>query len=99
MRAIFLAMIAIEGFGMAGTASAQPVTRYQFCIQGEETPGWSGCSFNTLQECQAAASGIQAECLSNPWYKPGDDWTPTPDGNPYGANGPIPIGPPPNSGN
>jgi hypothetical protein len=96
MRAVFLALLVIDGLGMA--AAAQPVTQYPFCIQGMDNPGWTGCSFNTLQACQATASGTGAECLSNPWYKPSYDASPTSDSSPYGANGPIPIGPPPNSG-
>src|ERR1035438_242691 len=99
MRFIFLALVAFGGFGMAGPASAQTATQYPFCIQGPDNPGWSGCSFNTFQECQASASGTEAECLSNPWYKAGDSGTPNPYGNQPGANGPIQIGPPPNSGN
>jgi hypothetical protein len=50
----------------------QPVTQYPFCIQGDDNPGWTGCSFNTIEVCQATASGTGAECLSNPWYQAGD---------------------------
>jgi len=73
------------------------VSQYPFCIQGQDNPGWSGCSFNTLQACQAAASGTEAECLSNPWYR-ADAGAPTPSGSygaPIGANDPLPVGPPP----
>ena len=66
-------------------------------IQGVDNPGWSGCAFNTLQACQAAASGTEAECLANPWYQAGANAVspPTPVG-PIGANDPLPVGPPPN---
>ena len=79
-------------------ASAQSgIGQYPFCIQGVDNPGWSGCSFNTLQACQATASGTESECVSNPWYQPGASiQPPVPDGNQGGAFAPIPIGPPPN---
>ena len=73
MHNILLTLLAICGFGMLGPASAQIATQYPVCIQGIDNPGWSGCSLNSFQECQAAASGTEAECLSNPWYKSGND--------------------------
>jgi hypothetical protein len=73
MRNILLTLLAIFGSGMFGPASAQIATQYPVCIQGIDNPGWSGCSFDSFQECQATASGTEAECLSNPWYKSGND--------------------------
>jgi hypothetical protein len=70
MLYIFLTLLTVSGFGMTTPASAQTATNYPFCIQGVDNPGWSGCSFNTFQECEASASGTESECLSNPWYKP-----------------------------
>jgi hypothetical protein len=91
-----LAMVVLGGFGFVGPASAQaPISQYPYCMQGDDNPGWSGCSFNTLQACQAAASGTFAECLTNPWYQPGTDATPASDGNQMGANSLLPVGPPP----
>jgi len=92
IRYLFLATL------MAGPASAQTaITQYPFCIQGIDNPGWSGCSFNTIDACQATASGTEAECLSNPWYQAGANTAaPVPDGSQIGANAPLPIGPPPN---
>ena len=85
LRFTFLALVAFGGFGMAGPALAQTATQYPYCIQGEDNPGWSGCSFNTLQECQESASGTFAECLSNPWYKASNSGAPTPYGNQPGS--------------
>ena len=99
MRGIPLALLTFAGFVVAGTAWSQTATQYPFCIQGIDNPGWSGCSFNTLQECQTAASGIEAECLSNPWYQAAGSGTPTAYGNPSGVNGALPVGAPPKSGN
>jgi Protein of unknown function (DUF3551) len=85
------------GLCVAGSAWAQSgISQYPYCIQGVDNPGWSGCSFNTLQACQAAASGTEAECLSNPWYKAGQNATPPSQQMPIGAGNPLPVGPPPN---
>jgi hypothetical protein len=82
---------------MASPASAQTgISQYPYCIQGVDNPGWSGCSFNTLQACQAAASGTEAECLSNPWYNAGQNAAPPSQQMPIGAGNPLPVGPPPN---
>jgi hypothetical protein len=98
MRNIFL-LLALSGFGMSDLALAQSgVSQYPYCIQGVDNPGWTGCSFNTLQACQAAASGIEAECLTNPWYSANSNAASASNGNPPNSNGPIVVGPPP-SGN
>ena len=97
MRSLTMALFIGIAVDLFGSASAQ-VSPYPFCIQGVDNPGWSGCSFNTLQACQAAASGTEAECLSNPWYR-ADGSVPTPPDAAYrapmGANDPLPVGPPP----
>jgi Protein of unknown function (DUF3551) len=96
-RFLALTMALFIGIAVDSSSSAiAQVSQYPFCIQGVDNPGWSGCSFNTLQSCQAAASGTEAECLSNPWYRA--DAAPTPSapyGAPMGANDPLPVGPPP----
>jgi hypothetical protein len=72
MRLVFLALLTVGGSAVPGPAPAQTAAQYQFCIQGIDNPGWSGCSFNSFQEFQAAASGTEAECLSTPWYRTAD---------------------------
>jgi hypothetical protein len=92
------ALLAAAGFLMIDhvPASAQSgISQYPFCMQGVDNPGWSGCSFSTLGECQASASGTESECLSNPWYRPGAIVSPSPQG-PAGVGGQLPIGRPPN---
>ena len=96
IRHLIAALLIGIAIDISGSASAQ-ISQYPFCIQGVDNPGLSGCSFNTLQACQAAASGTEAECLSNPWYQ-ADTSVPmpsTPDRVPMGANDPLPVGPPP----
>ena len=34
--------------GPIGPASAE-FSQYPFCLQGRDYPGWSGCSYHTLQ--------------------------------------------------
>ena len=85
------------GLYIASPASAQTgISQYPYCLQGVDNPGWSGCSFNTLQACQAAASGTEAECLANPWYKAGQNAELPSQQMPIGASNPFPVGPPPN---
>jgi hypothetical protein len=95
MRSIILALLAAAGLAITSPALTQAVAQYPFCIQGVDNPGWSGCSFNSFQECQAAAAGMEAECLSNPWYNAAAAVEQAPAGDSLGANGPIPVGPPP----
>src|SRR5690348_18436936 len=72
IRALILALLASIGSSMVMFASAQTgISQYPYCLQGVDNPGWSGCSYDTMQACQAAASGTDAECLANPWYQAG----------------------------
>jgi hypothetical protein len=97
IRILASALLAVGGIAMASAASAQSaISQYPFCIQGQDNPGWSGCSFSTIEACQAEASGTIAECLSNPWYQAGGAPSPNPDNSQIGANSPLPVGPPPN---
>jgi hypothetical protein len=96
MRSIFLALLAVSGVAMPDLAAAQTaVTQYPFCIQGVDNPGYSGCSFNSLQACQASASGTEAECITNPWYSADTSGASASSGSQSGPNGPIVVGPPP----
>ncbi len=98
IRVPLTALLAAAGFWTIDhiPASAQTgISQYPFCIQGVDNPGWSGCSFNSLEACQASASGTEAECLTNPWYRPGVDVAPASPQGPTGMGGPLPIGPPP----
>jgi hypothetical protein len=88
MRSIFFALAA-TGLAMAGIAPAHAVgTRYPVCIQGDEYPGLSGCSFTSFQQCQASASGRFLTCIANPYYGGGGEprgyrERPPPPGYPY----------------
>ena len=75
-------------------SSAQVSIQYPYCLQGDDYPGWSNCSFTSFQQCQASASGTLDECMANPWYRADADTPQPPPPDPL-EDGPIPIGPPP----
>jgi len=77
MRNLVLALLAAGGLAMAGSAPAGAVgTRYPFCIQGDDQPALSGCTFTSYEQCQATASGRRLWCIENPYYNPGGDYDP-----------------------
>ena len=74
MRNVVLALLAAGGLAMVGSAPAEAVgTRYPFCIQGDEFPGLSNCTFTSYEQCQATASGRFLYCIENPFYNAGGD--------------------------
>jgi hypothetical protein len=75
--------------------SAQVSTQYPFCLQGEDYPGWSNCSFISFQQCQASASGTSDECMANPWYRADANTAQQSPQDQSENEGPLPIGPPP----
>jgi Protein of unknown function (DUF3551) len=82
MRHVVLALLAAGGLAMVGSAPAEAVgTRYPFCIQGDEFPGLSNCTFTSYEQCQATASGRLLYCIENPFYNAGG-------GDPRGNRGP-----------
>ena len=66
-RAI-LVLLAAGALTALGSAPAAAVgTRYPFCIQGDEQPGLSNCTFTSYEQCQATASGRFLSCIANPY--------------------------------
>jgi hypothetical protein len=77
MRHVILAVLAAGGLAMTGSAPAEAVgTRYPFCMQGNDVPGLSDCTYTSYQQCQATASGRPLYCVENPYYNPGGDYDP-----------------------
>ena len=77
MRNLVLALLGASGVAMTGAAPAQAVgTRYPFCIQGDQIPALSQCTFTSYEQCQATASGRFLTCIQNPYYKPGAEGDP-----------------------
>lgn len=68
MRHLLLAAFAASGL-MALSAPASAVgTRHAFCIQGDEYPGLSNCTYDSYDACRATASGRRLECIANPYF-------------------------------
>jgi hypothetical protein len=84
MRRAILAVLAACGLAAIGAAPAEAVgTRYPFCLQGDEYPGLSYCTFTSYEQCQATASGRILQCIANPYYvgeatPPSADYRPLP---------------------
>ncbi|WP_420965551.1 DUF3551 domain-containing protein [Bradyrhizobium sp. B120] len=66
-------IIAAIGVGIAGPAAAQMYDpNYPVCLEvygGRLTPEYIDCSFTSLPQCQATASGRSATCSVNSFYK------------------------------
>jgi hypothetical protein len=74
MRSIFLALAAAGGLALAGLTPAGAVgSRYPFCLQGNDSPGLSNCTFTSYEQCQATASGRRLYCIANPFYAGGGE--------------------------
>lgn len=65
-------LIAALGFCFAGPAAAQMYDpNYPVCLEvygGRLTPEYIDCSFTSIPQCQATASGRSATCSVNPFY-------------------------------
>jgi hypothetical protein len=69
MRAAILVLLTTTALAILGAAPADAVgTRYPFCIQGDEQPGLSNCTFVSYEQCQATASGRRLWCIANPFF-------------------------------
>jgi hypothetical protein len=70
MRALASAILALA---VSAAASAQTYTPdHPVCmhVYGEELGDRTDCTFSSLAECAASASGLPATCLINPHYAP-----------------------------
>jgi hypothetical protein len=63
---IHLAVLTAATASTLGIAAAS-AQDYPFCLISCNN---GGCSFSTLQQCQATASGIEGTCAANPNYRP-----------------------------
>ena len=75
MRLSLLTLTAIGALFIAADASAQRYDpRYPVCMHvytGGPTGGgsdWFDCSYTSLEQCRATASGLAASCDVNPYY-------------------------------
>jgi hypothetical protein len=74
MRVLTWTILAIGAILIAAPAHAQtydpnfPVCLQTYAVGG----GYIDCSFASLAQCAASASGRAAQCLSNPYFAPAD---------------------------
>jgi uncharacterized protein DUF3551 len=62
-------VLAAGGLALLGAAPAAAFgTRYPFCMQGDDYPGLSNCTFTSYEQCQATASGRMMASIANPYY-------------------------------
>lgn len=85
MRLPLLTLTAIATLLVVADASAQTYDpRYPVCMKVYSTGGrggggeWYDCSFTSLPQCQASASGRAASCDLNPYYAFNEPPPPTP---------------------
>ena len=66
MRRAWLALMAAGAVSVAAPAAAG---EFPYCIKGcDFGAGGGDCSFSSLAQCQATASGRDAYCAANPYF-------------------------------
>ena len=66
MRRAWLALMAAGAVSAAMPAAAR---EFPYCIKGCDFGAGAGdCSFSSLAQCQATASGRDASCAANPYF-------------------------------
>ena len=70
MRALLLTMIGIGTICSAWSVAAQTYNPYYpVCIQvAAREGGYVECSYVSMEQCRATASGRAAYCFSNPYF-------------------------------
>jgi hypothetical protein len=70
MRHIVFTVLAAAGLATLTALPAQAVgSRHPFCLQGDEFPGLSNCTFDSYGQCMATASGRFLTCVANPFFE------------------------------
>jgi uncharacterized protein DUF3551 len=74
MRKAWLALMAAGAVSIATPAAAG---EFPYCIKGCDFGAGAGdCSFSSLAQCQATASGRDASCAANPYFNARADMQP-----------------------
>jgi hypothetical protein len=69
MRTLGFAIAATIGLMLPKSEPANAFGRnHPFCLQGDEFPGLSNCTFDSYAQCQAMASGRFLTCIANPYF-------------------------------
>jgi hypothetical protein len=74
MRVLACTILTIATVLVAASARAQTYDpNYPVCLQTYGIDGgYIDCSFTSLAQCTASASGRPAQCLNNPYFAQGD---------------------------
>jgi hypothetical protein len=68
MRSLALAILTIATVAVTGPAAAQTYARgYPVCLHVYGPVAYYECSYTSLQQCNASASGRPAQCMLNPY--------------------------------
>jgi hypothetical protein len=69
MRRAWLALMAAGAVSAAFAMPAAAAREFPYCIKGCDFGAGAGdCSFSSLAQCQATASGRDASCAANPYF-------------------------------
>jgi hypothetical protein len=71
MRSLFLAILALGAVQVAAPARAQTYDpNYPICLQiyDDMVHYTFECAYTSVPQCQASASGRNAQCVVNPYY-------------------------------
>jgi hypothetical protein len=63
-----LGLLAISAIAAVGTVPAQAGYNYPVCLRVYGPASYNECTYTTLAQCQATASGRAAECYPNSFY-------------------------------
>jgi hypothetical protein len=68
MRNVVAAILALSGIGVVGLAGSSPAMAYDYpwCVQGRGVGVPGDCSYETIEQCRASASGRAVYCNINP---------------------------------
>lgn len=66
LRNLLLAGAALAAMPMIDAPAAQ-ARDYPFCLVGRDFAGFGECLYDSYAQCQASASGREAQCAANPY--------------------------------
>ena len=68
MRRAWQSLVAAAAVSVAAVAMPAAAREFPYCIKGCDFGAGAGdCSFSSLAQCQATASGRDAYCAANPY--------------------------------
>jgi hypothetical protein len=69
MRRVWQSLVAAAAVSVAAVAMPAAAREFPYCIKGCDFGAGAGdCSFSSLAQCQATASGRDAYCAANPYF-------------------------------